>query len=146
MVFCSPPKPMWDITIHLPSGPSVLADTLSFLQSMWDRRQIHPPSGPNVLTDTLPRATPLRRTARKLAHRPVSSYDTICNDPDLPLTDIVLFELSLSGFPSKLENAYTRERFPHRYKRCFVLISSQYRTLHNSCISLLKILKSIQHL
>ena len=43
---CSPPQPMWDITIHSPSGPSVLADTLSFLHSMWDHPQIHLPLGP----------------------------------------------------------------------------------------------------
>ena len=36
MVFCSPPQPVWDITIHSLSRPSVLADTRSFLQSMWD--------------------------------------------------------------------------------------------------------------
>ena len=43
---------------------------------------------------------PLRGTARRLAHCPVSGSDTICNDPDPPLADIVLFELFLSGFPS----------------------------------------------
>ena len=34
MVVCSPPQPMWDITIHPSSGPSVLAGTRSFIQSM----------------------------------------------------------------------------------------------------------------
>ena len=29
-------------TFPLPSGPSVLADICSFLQSMWDPHQIHP--------------------------------------------------------------------------------------------------------
>ena len=29
-------------------------------------------------------------------------FDIICNDPDLPLADIVLFGFSLSGFPSWL--------------------------------------------
>ena len=38
-------QPMWDITIHLPSGPSVLTCTHSFLQSMWDLHQIHAPKG-----------------------------------------------------------------------------------------------------
>ena len=33
MVICSPPQPMWDITIHPSSGPSVLAGTISFLPS-----------------------------------------------------------------------------------------------------------------
>ena len=47
-------------------------------------------------------STPLRRTARRLAHRPVSGSDTICNDPDPLLADIVLFRLFLSGFPLRL--------------------------------------------
>ena len=85
-----------------PSGASVLVGTLSFLQSMWDRPQIYRPLGPSVLTDTPPRVYPLRRTARRLAHRPVSGSDTICNDSDPPLADIVLFGLSLSDFPSRL--------------------------------------------
>ena len=130
MVVCSPSQPTWDITIHPPSGPSVLAGTLSFLQSMWDRPQIHPPLGPASLLalfpssnqcGTAPKSTPLwgptsllahrlmstpfgeeRGTARRLTHRPVSGSDTICNDSDPPLVDIVLFGLSLSGFPSRL--------------------------------------------
>ena len=45
---------------------------------------------------------PLRGTTRRLAHRPISDSNTICNDPDPPLADIVLFQFSLSGFPSRL--------------------------------------------
>ena len=40
--------------IHPPSGPSVLAGTWSFLQSMCDPHQIHLPLGPNVLIGTPP--------------------------------------------------------------------------------------------
>ena len=58
-----------------------------------------PPLGPSVLTGTPPCVYPLRGTARRLAHCPVSGSDTICNDPDPPLADIVLLGLSLSGFP-----------------------------------------------
>ena len=47
-------------------------------------------------------STPLRGTARRLAHRPVSDSDTICNNPGPPLADIVLFGLFLSDFPSRL--------------------------------------------
>ena len=47
-------------------------------------------------------STPLRKTARRLAHCPVSGSDTICNDPDPPQADIVLFALSLLGSPSRL--------------------------------------------
>ena len=60
-----------------------------------------PPSGANILTDTLPRVTPFQGTSSSLAHRPVSGSDTICNDPSPPLADIVLYGLSLSGFPSR---------------------------------------------
>ena len=35
-MFRSPPQPMWDLTIHLPARPSILAGTRSLLQSMWD--------------------------------------------------------------------------------------------------------------
>ena len=44
-------QPMWDLTIHPPLWPSVLAGTCSLLQSTWDLT-IHPPSGPNFLADT----------------------------------------------------------------------------------------------
>ena len=47
-------------------------------------------------------STPLRVTARRPTHRLVTGSDTICNDPNPPLADIVLFGLSLSGFPSRL--------------------------------------------
>ena len=97
MVVFFPPQPMRDITIHHPSGPSVLAGTLSFLQSMWDCPEIYPPLGPSVFTGTPPRVYPLRGTARRLAHRPVSGSGTICNGPDPPLADIVLFGLPLKA-------------------------------------------------
>ena len=63
------------------------------------------PLGPSVLIGPPPRVyppSPLRGTARRPAHRPVTGSDTICNDQDPLLADIVLFGLSLSGFPSKL--------------------------------------------
>ena len=77
-----------------PSGPSVLAGTFSFLQSMWDRPQIHPPLEPSVLTGTSPRVYPLWGTTRRLAHRPVSGSDTICNGSIHPYQI-----LSSLGFP-----------------------------------------------
>ena len=64
---------------------------------MWDSPQIHPPLEPNILTDIPPRVYPIRETAKRLAHRPVSSSDTICNDPDPQLADIVLFGLPLKA-------------------------------------------------
>ena len=61
-----------------------------------------PPLGPNVLTDTPSRVYSLWGTARRLAHRLKPGSDTICNALNSPLADIVLFELSLSGFASRL--------------------------------------------
>ena len=55
-MFRSPPQLMWDITIHPPSRPSVLASTRSFLISMWEPHQIHLLLGPSILTGTPPRA------------------------------------------------------------------------------------------
>ena len=37
------------------------------------------------------------------------------------LADIVLFRLSLSGFPSRILKRSARERFPYPYKECLVL-------------------------
>ena len=96
---CSPPQPMWDITIHPPSGLSVLARTRSFL----DVRLLPnlPPYGrPASLQAHCLVSTPLRRITRRLTHRSVSGYDTICNDPGPPLSDIVLFRVFLSGLSS----------------------------------------------
>ena len=90
-----------------------------------------PPLGPNVLTGTPPRVNPLRGTARRLAHRPMSGSNTICNDPNPPLANIVLFGLSLSGFPSRLENASIRGRFSHSYKWWFVFLPNQRGTSQN---------------
>ena len=99
MVFCSPPQPRWDITIYPPSEPNVLAGTHSFFQSMWD-----PPKSTSLwgLVSLLAHrlvSTPLRRTARRLVHRPVSGSDTICNDSAPPLADIVLFRLFFRASP-----------------------------------------------
>ena len=91
MVVCSPPQPMWDITIHPPSRPSVLAGTLSFQQSMWDRPQIHPFFGaqrPYWHTASCLPPFGEQREGRHIVREPGS--DTICNDPDPPLADIVL--------------------------------------------------------
>ena len=43
-----------------------------------------PPFGASVLTGTPSRVNPLRGTTSRLAHRPMSSSDTICNGPDPP--------------------------------------------------------------
>ena len=58
-------------------------------------------SGSSVLASTPPWVHPLRGLASSLAHRPMSGFDTICNSSSPPLTDIVLFRLTLSNFPSK---------------------------------------------
>ena len=85
-----------------PSRPSVLAGTRSFLQLMWDHHQIHPPLGPASLLAHRLVSNPLRGTTRRLAHRPLSGSDTICNSPNPPLADIVLFRAFPQGFKTRL--------------------------------------------
>ena len=46
-------------------------------------------------------STSLGAPASSLAHRPVSGSHTICNSLSPPLADVVLFGLSLSGYPSR---------------------------------------------
>ena len=89
-IFCSLPQPMWDITIHDVPSPTNVG-------------HYNPP--PLALTSLLAHhlvSTPLWGTAKRLAHRSMFGSDTICNNPNPPLGDIVLFGLSLSGFPSRL--------------------------------------------
>ena len=105
----SPPNPP-------PFGASIFTGTRSFLQSMWD-----PPNPPllgsSVLIDTLSHIYPLWGTTFSLEHSPVSDSDTICNDPDPPLANIVLFRLFPSSFPLRLlKRVCWGERFPHPYK------------------------------
>ena len=88
---------MWDITIH-PFGASVLAGTISFLQSMWDRPQIHPSLGPSILTGTPPRVYPFWEIARRLAHHPMSGFDTIYNGQIHRLQILSSLDFSV-GFP-----------------------------------------------
>ena len=95
-----PPQLMWDLTIHPPSEPSVLAGTRSLLQSTWDPL-IYPLSGPSILAGTPPCVYPHRGSTSSLAHRLVSDSDTIWYSPNPPLPHIILFGLSLSGFPSR---------------------------------------------
>ena len=101
-MFRYPPQPMWDLTIHLPSVPSVFAGTRSLLQSMWDPPIYHL-QGPASLMAHCLVSTPLQGSASSLAHRTVSGSDTICNSPSPPLADIVLFGLSLKVFKTRLQ-------------------------------------------
>ena len=127
-MFCYPPQPTWDITIHLHSRPA--SSLALFLSSnrCGTATKSTPLRGPTSLLAHRFVSTFLRWTARKLAHRPVSGSDTICNGPDPPLANIVLFGLSLSGFPSRHENASAREKFLHPYKWWFVLVPNQRGT------------------
>ena len=79
----------------LPSGPSVLVGTHYLLQSMWDL-PIHLPSRPSVLAGTPPHVHPpsgFSLLAGTLLH-----VDIICNSPSPPLAYIVLFGFSLLVF------------------------------------------------
>ena len=62
------------------------------------------------------------------------------NNLSPPLVDTVLFGLSLSGFPSKFLNASARERLPHPYKECFVLLPNRCGILHSRYQHIYKIL------
>ena len=88
-MFRSSPQPMWGSHNPTPLGPNIFASTHSLLQRCGPL--IHPPLRPNVLVDTPPRVHLLQSSAFSLAHRPVSSFDTICNNPSSPLANIVRF-------------------------------------------------------
>ena len=66
-----------------------------------------------------------------LTHCSMSGFDTICNSLRQPLADIVLFGLSLPGFPLRFWNASAKKRFPHPYnKECFVPLSNRCEISH----------------
>ena len=93
---------MWDLTIHSPSRPSILAGTRSLLQLM---------SGPrgrgfhtfikNVLFSSPNRCGISQSTPFK-AQRPL-----------------------WHSFPSPIDVGAQGERFPHSYKECFVLLPNR---------------------
>ena len=60
-----------------------------------------------------------------LAHRPVSSSNTICNNPSPSLANIVRFSLLCIAVSHTVWNTFTRERFPDPYKECFVPLSKR---------------------
>ena len=76
-----------------PSGPSILADTHSLLQSMWTPQST--PFGPSVLAGIPPHVHPLRVSVSSLGHRPVSGSNTICNSP-----------MSSLGFPFRTPQGF----------------------------------------
>ena len=88
-------------TIYASGGSGVLQFSSPLLPNQCGTSQ-STPFGASILTGTPPCVYPLRETARRIAHRPVSGSNTICNDPDPPLAYIVFFGLSLLGFPSRL--------------------------------------------
>ena len=89
------------ISQSTPSGLNVLVGTRSFLQLMWDPYQIHSLRGLASLLAHRLVSTLFRGTTSPLTHHMVFDSDTICNGPSSPLADIILFGLSLSGFPSR---------------------------------------------
>ena len=98
---------------------------------MWDPLQIHPPLGPASLLAHCLESTFLRVTTRRLAHCSVSGSDTIWNDPDPLLADIVLFGLSLSGFPYAFESL---EGKPERESsKRTISASGGYGSLQEEC-------------
>ena len=63
---------------------------------------VGPPNPPPLGPGTPPRVHPLWSSAFLLTHRPVFSFNTICNNPSPPLANIVLFRLSLLGLKTLL--------------------------------------------
>ena len=111
---------MWDLTIHSPLGPCIIADIRSLLQLMWDP-PIHTPSGPSILAGTPPRVHPLRgqpphwHIARCLTLIPfVTAKSTASRN--CPLWAFPF------GLPLKVFKMSDRERFLHPYKEYFVLL------------------------
>ena len=92
--------------------------TLVLFSNRCGTPQSTPFQGPTSLLAHRLLSTLLQSSTSLLAHRPMCGSDTICNDPSPSLANIVLFGLSLSGFPSRFLNVSTRERFPHPYKEC----------------------------
>ena len=115
----SPPKPMRDLRLSLSVSTHASFSSLTDVGShnplpfRVQRPHSHsfsspievglpnsPSFGASVLAGTPPRVHPFRGSASSLACHLVSGSDTIYNSPN-PLADIVLFELSLSGFSSR---------------------------------------------
>ena len=63
-----------------------------------------------------------------------------------PLEDIVLFRLFPSGFPSRFLKPSTRERFPHPYKECFVLLPNRCAISQSTPPSMPSVLASTRSL
>ena len=87
------------LTVHSLRGPAYSLAFVPFSNQCGTSNP--PPSRPSVLACTPPCVHPLRGSASLLTHRLVSSSHSICNNLNPPLADIVLFGLSLSGFPTE---------------------------------------------
>ena len=83
----------------------------------------HPLQGPVSLLAHRLVSTPLRGSDSSLAHHPVSSSDTICNKPKPTSSKYCPFWAFPFGLPFNVFK--TRERFPHPYKECFVLLPNR---------------------
>ena len=116
--------------LSLLAGTPLVSTPLQGSASLLAHSSCLPPSGLSLLT-----STPLMSTLlwSSLAHRPMSGSDTICNNSSPPLADIVLFGLSLKVF--KTCQLGCRERFPHPYKLCFILLHNQRKISHITYIS-----------
>ena len=142
VLFSSPTQPTWDITIH----PQGFHGDLFSSQPIWDitihllqAQRSHQHSFiPPINMGPLPNSPPLK-PASLLAYRLVSTpfgeqrkgqHIVRC----LALIPFVIGQihqqeiLSPSSFPSRLQNASARERFPHLYNFVFVLLSNQCGT------------------
>ena len=101
-MFRSPPQPMWDLTIHPLWGPASSLALIPFSNQRGTPTKSTPLQGPVSLLAYRLVPTPFQGLASSLAHRPVSSSDTICNGPSPPLSDIIFFGLFLKVFKRRL--------------------------------------------
>ena len=65
------------------------------------------------------------RLVSSLAHRLVSSSDTICNRSSLSLEDIVHLSLLHIAISLTVLKRVDSERFPRPYKECFIFLSNR---------------------
>ena len=121
-MFRSFPKPMWDLITHLLQGPASSFALVPFSHRFGTLTKSTPLRGIASLLAHHLMFTHLRGSASLLAHRPVSGSNIICNSLSPPLVDIVLFELSLSSFPSRFKARLLGRGFHTLiYKGCFSL-------------------------
>ena len=97
--------PPTDVGSHnpSPSGLNILANTPPHVHPFGAQSHNPSPLEPSVLASTSPHVHPLWGSTSLLAHLPMSNSDTICNNPNPPVVDSILFGLFLPEFPQSFK-------------------------------------------